>query len=110
MANKRKDGKPANHSGGRRTKAEEMGLGKHLNESFKALADAKNIEGIDGAEGILHMMWDKAHSGDIKAIQWIAERYFGKEPKAIIQDINISGDVVTTLGDFFNGAFNDRND
>ena len=77
-----------NHKGGRPTKAEEMGLEKNMNEAFKALSTKRDITGIDGAEGILHLMWDKAADGDIKAIQWLAERYYGKEPKAIIQEVN----------------------
>ena len=98
------------HSGGRKTKAEEMGLEKNLNESFKKLSVGK-IDGVQGAEGILQLMWEKAiDERDYKAIEWIAHRYYGKEPKAIISDINVNGTNRGSIKEFFGSAFEEDGD
>ena len=93
-----------NHKGGPRTKAERMGLEGRMNDAFKSLTNGK--DNIDGATEILTLMWQKAIDGDIKAIEWIAHRYYGKEPKAIIQDVNVNGGIdVADIKEFFGNSF-----
>lgn len=106
MGRPRKDGKPVDHKGGRPTKAEEMGLEKHLNSAYQKLSKGK-LDGTPGAEAILQLMWNKASKGEYKAIEWIAHRYYGREPKAIIQEIKATGDFKFVLAEHLKTAFDD---
>ena len=105
MANKRKDGLPSNNIGGRKTKAEEMGLEKRMNDAFNAVTNGQ--VGHDGATEVLSLMWMKAIEQDYKAIEWIAHRYYGKEPKSIIKDVTVHSDVVSDAFEYFKETFGD---
>ena len=89
MANTRKDGLPAKHKGGRPTKSEELGLPSRLQAAYKFVSKNKVRE---GADEVLQLMWktarDKDHPKQFDALKWLTERYYGKEPKAIVVQHN----------------------
>lgn len=98
-----------NHRGGRPTKAEEMGLEKRMNDAFKAVTKNKDH---DGATQVIQEMFKIAMSEDhakkFDALKWLTDRYFGKEPKAIIQEIDIKHELDRgTIKDFFGGSFDE---
>lgn len=105
MARPRKDGLPSNHKGGRKTKAEEMGLEKRLNDAFKAVSRGKHKEGAtEVLKGIWLIAADSGHPKQFEALKWITDRYYGKEPKAIIKETNFTLDR-GTINEIFGGTF-----
>ena len=91
MAGYRNDGKPVKHKGGRPTKAEEMGLDKKMAKAFKNVTNGR--PGY-GSTKVIEEMWKIALDNDnakrFEALKWITDRYYGKEPKAIIQETKIT--------------------
>lgn len=114
----KKDGTPdkrANNGGnknaGRKTKAEEMGLEKRLNRVFQELTDDR--DDVDGADVVLVKLRDIAldpgHSKHFEALKWFTDRYFGKEPKALIvdQEVNHNG-VGVDVAAILKGAYGNK--
>ena len=85
MANHRKDGKPAKHKGGRPPKQVEMMLDKRLQKAYQQITKHTKRE---GADAVLREFWkiamDEDHPKQYDALKWISERYFGKEPRAVL--------------------------
>ncbi len=80
------------HKGGAPTKAERMGLDKRMAEAFAKVSRNKDAE---GATKVIEEMWKIALNDDPKnikrfdALKWITDRYYGKEPKALIIDAEV---------------------
>lgn len=100
-------GDPDINRNGPPTKAERMGLERNLNEAFKKVTKGTLGDDVTAAEAVLHLMWDKAKKGEIKAIEWIAHRFYGKEPDAIIQQVQHEFNR-GTVKEMFGNTFNDE--
>lgn len=86
-----KDGRKVEHKGGRPTKAKQMGLPDKFEKAFKKVSAGKSS--AHGAQVVIDEMvriaLDPNHSKQYDALKWVTDRYFGKEPKAIIQETNV---------------------
>ena len=103
-----------NKSAGRKTKAEEMGLEARLNKVFEAFTEG--YTDVDGADVVLvklrDIAMDTSHAKHFDALKWFTDRYFGKEPKALIVDSEVTHkglDVTEILKNAY-GVSNDKRD
>ena len=89
MANKRKDGLPSKRSTGRKSKAQELGLSARMADAYRFISKNKVKE---GATAVIEHMWkialDKDHAKQFEALKWITDRYYGKEPQALVVEHN----------------------
>lgn len=84
-----------------------MGLEKSLNNAFHAFLKNKDVEGSDEVvKYMVKTMYDDKNPKQYEAGKLLFERYFGKEPKAIIVDseVNHSVENIQDLKDFINNA------
>lgn len=102
-----------NHKGGRPSKAEAMGLDKKMAKAFNALSKGNTSK--DGSVEVLKQIFsiamDPEHPKQVEMLKWVSERYFGKEPKAIHQEITLEGGLdYGNVKDIFGGVFEDEQD
>ena len=117
MSKLKKDGTPdlrANNVGspnsGRPSKAKQMRLLERLEETyhetaialFKGQVKAEDIVKMEGADAVISQMWEIAldvnHANQFAALKWITDRYFGKEPKAILsEELAHDGEAITNI-------------
>lgn len=99
-----------NHKGGRPTKAEQMGLEKRMNKAFQAVTKG---EAAYGATRVIEEMFKIAFEEDnpkrFDALKWLTDRYFGKEPKPIHQEINVSENLGIEIKDYLKNAYGETN-
>ena len=96
-----------NHKGGRRSKAEELGLNKRMAQAFKKVSKG---EDADGATRVIEELWkiglNVDHAKQFDALKWITDRYYGKEPKQIIVEGDIEHNGAESLQNFIKQALN----
>ena len=85
MGRQRKDGKPTIHRGGRPKKEKQMELERRLQQSYQQITKHTKREGADAVlRGFWKIAMDDKHPKQYDALKWISERYYGKEPKAVL--------------------------
>ena len=100
------------HKGGRPSKAEQMGLAKRLEKAFQNVTNNKT-EGY-GATKVIEEMFKIALDEDnpkrFEALKWVTDRYYGKEPKAIIQETTHHGDVGIKIAEILKDSYEQSQD
>ena len=102
-----------NKTAGRKTKAEEMGLEARLNKVFEAFTEG--YTDVDGADVVLvklrDIAMDTSHAKHFDALKWFTDRYFGKEPKALIVDQSTTLSIPEEgIKDFYKNLFKQDDD
>lgn len=101
---------------GRKSKAEELGLKTRLHNTFMKVKGRANFAagpGTDEADAVLRGLWrialDDEHPKQLEVLLYLDKRFFGKEPKAIIAEVDHTGQVETSvkIADIIKEAYGD---